>query len=184
MAVRRKHIRALVQGLLSRHSIQTGPIPVENIVQSLRIELRFQAGDDDLSGFLLRDPKGGRAIIGVNSKHHKNRQRFTMAHELGHFLLHKGESVHIDGFDRAFQLKLRDEDSSKGTDNEEKEANLFAAELLMPESFLTKDLSDLADIDLFRQDVLKPLAKKYGVSTEALTFRLAYLGEISISLPR
>ena len=73
---------------------------------------------------------------------------------------------------RAFEVKLKDEDSSTGADSDEREANLFAAELLMPASFLKEDLANLDTLDLFRQDVLKPLARKCGVSTEAFTFRL------------
>ena len=47
-------------------------------------------------------------------------------------------------------------------------------------SFLKEDLANLDTLDLFRQDVLKPLARKYGVSTEALTFRLANLNYIQL----
>jgi len=180
MAVRHKHIRALVNQLLEELGIQTGPVPVDKVANALGVEVRWEPADPDLSGFLVRDPKDRRAIIGVNSKHHKNRQRFTIGHELGHFLLHKGEKVHVDSLDRAFEVKLRDEDSSTGTDSDEREANLFAAELLMPASFLKEDLANLDTLDLFRQDVLKPLARKYGVSTEALTFRLANLNYIQL----
>ena len=180
MAVRYKHIRSLVNQLLEGLEIHRGPVPVEKVAESLGVDVRWEPADPDLSGFLLRDPKDRRAIIGVNSKHHKNRQRFTIGHELGHFLLHQGEKVHIDSLNRAFEVKLRDEESGTGTDSEEREANLFAAELLMPESFLKEDLAKLDTLDLFRQDVLKPLARKYGVSTEALTFRLAYLNYIKL----
>jgi Zn-dependent peptidase ImmA (M78 family) len=96
MAVRQKHIMGLVNQLLEELNVQTGPVPVEKIADSLGVDVRWEPADQDLSGFLLRDPKDRRAIIGVNSKHHKNRQRFTIGHELGHFLLHQGEKVHID----------------------------------------------------------------------------------------
>lgn len=48
----------------------------------------------DMSGMLVREP--ARVVIGVNEGHSGPRQRFTIAHELGHFHLHKGRSVIID----------------------------------------------------------------------------------------
>ena len=48
--------------------------------------------------------------------------------------------VHLDSGRAAFMIDLRDSESSKGEDNDEREANLFAAELLMPVKFLKEDL--------------------------------------------
>ena len=141
----------------------------------------MEEADDDLSGFLLQD--GGNAIIGVNANHHDNRQRFTIAHEIGHFVLHAREKLHVDRRDRALQLKHRDELSSAGIIVEEKEANLFAAELLMPARFLEKDVAELEPTDLLDEgssSALSQLAERYGVSQQALTFRLANLGYIEI----
>jgi len=70
--------------------------------------------------------------------------------------------------------------SGKGIDVEEKEANLFAAELLMPASFIEQDLANLETLDLLDDEGLKILADKYKVSTTALTFRLAYLKYIEL----
>lgn len=182
MAIRRKHILLLVDDLLSKSSIQTPPVPVEAIAKTLGAEVRYQPGDDDLSGFLLRDHKQQRAVIGVNSAHHENRQKFTIAHEIGHFLLHEWEGVHVDGSDRGFQVKHRDEKSSAGTDIEEQEANFFAAALLMPAKFLKHDLSKIKKLDLLDDNnlALTELAKRYEVSIQALTFRLANLGYIRL----
>lgn len=180
MAVRRKHIRTLVERLLSSQGVKSAPVEVEKLALALGVEVRYEPADDHLSGFLLRDLKHHGAVIGVNSKHHKNRQRFTIAHELGHFFLHEGERVHVDRADYGFQVKLRNEDSSKGIDEEEKEANLFAAELLMPASFLENDLTKVETLDLLDEDALKNLADSYRVSTTALTFRLAYLEYIQL----
>jgi Zn-dependent peptidase ImmA (M78 family) len=68
--------------------------------------------------------------------------------------------------------------SSQGTDEFEREANLFAASLLMPERFLEHDLEDEDYVDLFDDEFLSELARKYGVSGQALTNRLNYLGYI------
>ncbi|MDI9636216.1 ImmA/IrrE family metallo-endopeptidase [Geitlerinema splendidum] len=118
-----------------------------------------------------------KAIIGINDRHPENRQRFTIAHELGHYLLHEQEKLHVD---RRFQIQLRDGNSSKGEREEEKEANLFAAELLMPTSFIQQDLAGVEGLDLEDDAAIADLAKKYGVSTQAMTFRLAYLGYIQL----
>ena len=127
----------------------------------------------------MRDKRSTGAVIGANKSHHPYRQRFTIAHELGHFLLHEGQDVHLDESRGAFRVNLRSPESARGEDNDEKEANLFAAELLMPAIFLEQDLQG-EDLDLLGDsEFLEKLAKKYKVSIQALTFRLAYLGYIS-----
>ncbi len=63
-----------------------------------------------------------------------------------------------------------------GEQPSEIEANAFAAELLMPVSFLKRDLEEGDDaVDLSDDDALKSLAAKYRVSVTAMTFRLANL---------
>jgi Zn-dependent peptidase ImmA (M78 family) len=181
MAVRRKQIRETVSKLLAGLNIKTAPVPVEKIVKSLKISLSFEEVDDDVSGFLYRNKKANKIVIGANKSHHEHRQRFTIAHEIGHFLLHEGALVHLDSGHGAFRINLRDSASSTGEDNDEREANFFAAELLMPAAFLTRDLKG-ENLDLLEGDseVLEKLAKKYKVSIQALTFRLANLGYISV----
>jgi len=171
--VRRKHIRTLVQRLLAEHRVRSAPVEVADIAKALGVEVQETPAEEDLSGFLYRDRKRKSAIIGVNADHHPNRRNFTVAHELGHYLLHDFDDVHVD---RHFKVWLRSDTSSQGTDIEEKEANLFAAEVLMPAHFLVRDVEKIGMIDLMDEDVLQELAKKYGVSTQAMTFRLAYLG--------
>jgi len=177
MMVRRKQVRAIAERLLAEYDVKQAPVPVEQIAKARGAVVHRTPADDDLSGFLYRKLSGRQAVIGVNAKHHPNRQVFTIAHELGHFLLHEADDVHVD---RGFQVKLRSGASSEGTDIEEKEANLFAAELLMPKSFLEKDLAEIDEVDLVDEDQIAALAGKYGVSTQAMTFRLAYLGYVRL----
>jgi len=87
-------------------------------------------------------------------------------------LLHDQEKIHVD---HDFKLRLRNELSSQGTDEAEIEANLFAAELLMPATFLDRDLRAL-DLNLLDDDAFTRFAKRYGVSTQALLIRLNSLG--------
>lgn len=180
MAVRKKLVQDLVTDLLDKYHVTSGPVPVRRIAEDNDIEIKLDKVDDDLSGFLFRDKKSGRTIIGVNSAHHKNRQNFTIAHELGHYLLHEGEVIHLDEERGAYTINYRKAASAKGNDDNEREANLFAALLLMPEQLLRKELAgksyDLLDENEYG---LKDLAKKFGVSTMALTFRLSDLGLIA-----
>jgi Zn-dependent peptidase ImmA (M78 family) len=180
MAVRKRHIQALVEKLLATHGIESAPIDVEKLAKNLGADVHYQPTDENLSGFIIRSKS--RAIIGVNSKHPENRRRFTIAHEVGHLLLHDHvqdhNEVHVDGAGCGMRVRRRDQESSKGEDDHEREANFFAAELLMPAKFLEEDVADLDDADLFEDDVLGPLSKKYKVSTQALTFRLAHLGYV------
>lgn len=181
MAIRRKQIRQVVQDILAKHKIKSAPVDVEKIVKALKISISLESVNDELSGFLYRDKKANRAVIGANKAHHENRQRFTIAHELGHFLLHEGETIHLDSGPRnSFTINLRNTESAKGEDDDEREANLFAAELLMPADFLAKDLEG-QDLDIFEENTFLPeLASKYKVSVQALTFRLANLGYINL----
>ena len=126
-----------------------------------------------MSGFLYRDT--AQIVIGVNTHHAPVRQNFTTAHELGHLLIHDQEQLHVD---RDFRIRLRDDVSSQGTDEAEREANLFAASLLMPKRFLEEDLQNEEYVDLFGDNFLVEIARKYGVSTQALVNRLKNLGYI------
>lgn len=173
MAIRRRKIEALVQALLSEARITTAPVPVSRIAKSKGARIHVDALEGDMSGFLYRDRH--RAVIGVNTSHAQVRQNFTIAHELGHFLLHDQERLHVD---REFRVRLRDDVSSQGTDVAEREANFFAASLLMPREFLEADLAKEEYVDLLDDDLLRALGKKYGVSTQALVNRLKNLGYI------
>ena len=170
-AHRRRLIQAEVRELLQKNQIHEAPVDVERVARSLNVLVKRTPSEDDISGFILRQP-GGQAIIGVNTLHHPNRQRFTIAHEIGHFVLHRHDEVHVD---RAL-IKLRDRASSKGEDPEEVEANGFAAELLIPEDFLSTDLARLTLVDLLDDRRMQQLARRYQVSVQAMTNRLVSMG--------
>lgn len=183
MALRRKHIRSLVESLLREQSIHSAPVDVEKLASASGIVVRYEPAEDSLCGFLLRDPIQQKVIIGVNKNHPENRQRFTIGHELGHFLLHESGKFHVD---YKFRLKISEDETQREVSTEEKEANLFAAELLMPAKFIKRDLDkinspDLFEaLDIFEDEKLQNLAKHYQVSVQALTFRLAYLNYIRL----
>ncbi len=107
MAIRRKHIRSLVDGILVDRNI-TGPqVPVGEIARSMGITVQQENAEEKLSGFLVRHSESGEAIIGVNTNHPRPRRRFTIGHELGHYLLHEGELVHFDGERPGYRVNLR-----------------------------------------------------------------------------
>lgn len=178
MTIRRKRIQLIVKELLDSNRIHNPPVPVENIAKSRGISVRIQAiPESDISGFLVR--RGENLVIGINANDPKTRQRFSIAHELGHFFLHRSsfEEFHID---RGFEVRYRDNTSSQGTDSEEREANSFAAELLMPMEFIARDVAQMGKIDLEDSVPLAKLAKRYNVSTQALQIRLANLGYVML----
>jgi Zn-dependent peptidase ImmA (M78 family) len=170
MAIRRRKIESMIEGLLETYEITEAPVPVERIAKAKGARIFYRDLEDDVSGFLYRD--NSQMVIGINTHHPTARQSFTVAHELGHLLLHEQETLHVD---HRFRFRLRDEVSSQGTDGDEREANYFAASLLMPERFLHEDLQGVEYVDLLDEDVLNGLARKYGVSSQALVIRLKNL---------
>jgi Zn-dependent peptidase ImmA (M78 family) len=125
-----------------------------------------KSGDlGEVSGLLARSV--AKTTIGVNSTHPRTRQRFTVAHEFAHFILHDGITSHVD---REYRVNFRSAESSQGTDIEEIEANFFAATILMPREFLDRDEARRA---LDSDELVQELAAKYKVSGHAMSLRLA-----------
>ena len=164
---RAETLRRSVSDLLEACGIDDVPVPVEEIARHLGAQIRYSPFDGELAGMLVRR-EDSEPVIGVNSAHHINRQRFTIAHECAHLFLHKGRDVYID---RTFRVNVsrRDGRSAQAIDYEEIEANRFAAELLMP---CEKILDDIVELDIEDDDELKDLADKYVVSVQALTYRI------------
>ena len=172
MAARRARsigtLRPIATKLLEAVGVTEPPVPVVAIAESLGATVRYAPYEGELAGMLIRDDAERGIVIGVNSLHHSNRQRFTIAHECGHLRLHEGQRSYID---RSFRINRRDEVSSQATDAEEIEANRFAAELLMPYDLIKADLMKHRP-DIEDEDELRKLADRYGVSLQALTLRI------------
>ena len=172
MSIRRKRISYLVQALLQENQVTTPPVPVEQIAKALDAQLRFSPLDDELSGMIY--VKEGTPIIGVNALHHPNRQRFTIAHECGHLVLHKTQITQEVHVDKVFPMLMRDAVSAAGINEIEVEANLFAAELLMPVSLLANTLGN-ESFDIDDEGAVTALARSFRVSPSAMRFRLGDL---------
>jgi Zn-dependent peptidase ImmA (M78 family) len=153
--------------LIDQGAVTTAPVPVERLARAQGVQVRYAPLDGELSG--MAHIKDGIAVIGVNSLHHRNRQRFTLAHELGHIQLHRQrleEEVHLD----RGSLR-RDWLATQGIDAHEIEANVFASELLMPKRILDAIIGGRL-IDLEDDDVVDVLARRFRVSSAAMRYRL------------
>lgn len=164
----RNQIREKSDNLLKEFGCSNYPIDIFSLVESVGLNIIFEEMEDDHSGFLLIEK--GKGTVAINSKHHSNRQRFTAAHELGHYVLH-AQGLSSDKFfvDTAFQ---RSAVSSTGSNTVEIEANRFAAEILMPKEILkvaVTKMAPLTDLSIYQ------LALDFEVSEQAMTLRLVNL---------
>lgn len=156
------------EDILQNHGELAAPVNVQRLASKLNLDVLFEDLDDDISGFLLAE--GKKPWVVINKSHHPNRQRFSIAHEVAHFLLHvpQGRKLFIDRL-----VFYRNIASTSGENRQEIEANNFAATLLMPESLLRRELEKYSD-ELGDDDVYR-LANTFCVSSEAMTYRLGKL---------
>jgi Zn-dependent peptidase ImmA (M78 family) len=151
-----KHIENLALRVLKSVNCTAPPVPVEKIAQKFNLEIVEFPFHSEISGLLKKE----RGVIGVNKGQHPYRRRFTIAHELGHFLLghDMGKEEIIDSsFDRPLP--------------QEREANIFASVLLMPSEW-AKSSAKKTGIDI------EKLSKEYEVSKQAVAVRLLELNLI------
>lgn len=101
------------------------PIPIEEIAEANGLNVKYgKFQDETVSGILKKEDHVGSVYISATEP--KYRQSFTIAHELGHFLIHADREGEILYRRDAINLTTEDQEV-------ESEANLFAASILMPE---------------------------------------------------
>ena len=144
---------------------KSAPVNVEGLAAALSIRLRHVSLPAEVSGMIERSGDG--YTISVNAADPVTRQRFTIAHELGHYVYHRhllGEGVDEDRAYRSIATgKYRNTRIGK---REETEANKFAVNLLMPMDLIDK---------LRRDEALttpEQLARRLGVSLHTMSIRL------------
>lgn len=116
-----------------------------------------------ISGEIRPDPDGQAAfLIKVNKNDSARRQRFTVAHELAHYLLHRDQIGNGISDDVLYRSKL--------SDNREAQANRLAAELLMPDSLISEWIDKAKALQI--EDIVGFLADKFNVSEAAMKIRL------------
>ncbi len=173
MPIRYSLARRAARDLLKEAGIKVPPVPVEKLAKVAGARIRFAPfGEGELSGMIIQQGNGV-AVIGVNSLHPKVRQRFTIAHELGHLVLHPKQPMHVDK--EFLPVRFRDRRSSAGDDAVEVEANQFAAALLMPEDFVRAEVDRSWGGESFDEENIKELAERFQVSIAAMTVRLTAL---------
>ena len=153
--------------ILTDFAIATAPVDVKCIAEKLGIEISY-APSTKYSGILIRK-SDNKVLMGINNSENSGRMRFTIAHELGHFILHPRDNVTID---------YRDRQTSNNKLQKEKLVDFFAANLLMPESLIKKDFGLTVKNGVFFEEDLVNLADKYQVSGEAMKWRLINLNLI------
>lgn len=153
--------------LLERAWLKVGPgrivLPVDpfDIARQLGVQVFTDSGlPPEVSGVLQKQPGYEDPEILLNATDSRNRQRFTCAHELGHYT----QGVKSAKDDAWEYIDGRDPLSSEGADADEVYANRFAAELLMPRVVV----EELADVS--RNAAV--LALDFGVSGDVMRFRL------------
>jgi len=148
------------------------PVDLNSVAQHFKLAVHEKPLEEEFSGFLAVPEK----VIVVNKNHPPTRRRFTIAHEIGHYILHAKKNPDVDVFiDRA--VYFRKEVAISNTNHQtEMEANIFAAGLLMPEALIERYLKDNAWVDLSKSEDIKALASEFDVSAQAMSYRLRNLG--------
>lgn len=168
-----KRIENEVNQILNKNSIFIAPVPVKKIAKSFGLTIKTFDLGPGISGALFLD--NGYAVIGVSPNDSRERKRFTIAHEIGHYYLHRaGNNLFVEN---QAKILFRDATSGVGVNKEEREANAFAAALLMPENFLQKEINSL-DLSIYNSDdkIVAELSRRFLVSTITMTYRLSNLG--------
>ncbi|MGL5719433.1 MAG: ImmA/IrrE family metallo-endopeptidase [Alphaproteobacteria bacterium] len=130
-------------------------IPISKIVDVIGVKV-FASPDIEGGKSGLINVKDKEIIVNSNDTY--ERQRFTIAHEIGHFVLHGKDSQ-----DTAEDVLYREPWAS--TDYKEQEANCFAANLIVPEHLLRK---------YYLKGNIENLAKAFGMSVTMMGYRIAF----------
>ncbi len=138
--------------LLQEFDIRRYPVNVFDLAARMGIAIEHWPFTNLLGGLLFDE--GGPCIF-YNSSVPITRARFTVAHELGHFVLHRRQGIYFMCQENSKRLA-------------ERQANRFAAELLMP----AEAVEGLAGRGLAKD----ALAERFLVSEEAMILRLKELG--------
>lgn len=179
MSIKLAEIESRAATVLRQAGALSAPVDLHKVAAHLKVEIHEQTLEDVVSGVLVI--QGDERHILVNRTHHPNRKRFSIAHELGHLVLHheRGDRLFIDKHLSIYQRvgsatsPAYQQPGASTTPADEKQANQFASALLMPREillFATKDKDHWDELDI------ATLASQFGVSEQALTIRLRQLG--------
>ena len=152
-------------------------IDVKVLAKKMGLEVSAKSMPDDVSGLLVIEDSLGK--IAYNRTNSKPRIRFTIAHEIGHYHLKHSRTGSLFIVQVSI-TKYRNARSSAGTDWQEREANAFAAALLMPRHLVKREYArysfDPFDVN---NDDMEKMAKSFNVSKQAMAIRLSNLGYLA-----
>lgn len=168
-----KLINSKISSILREYEILSPPINIDEIARKRGLEVIAYPLGDDVSGLLSIE--NGKGTIGYKDSEPKVRQRFTIAHELGHYELHRDKSNLF--VDKQFIYRSLNSGDTQEKKIMEQEANYFASAILMPTNILKKEI-DKVNFDLASESVIEDLAEKFEVSSTAMSIRISNLGLI------
>jgi Zn-dependent peptidase ImmA (M78 family) len=143
---------------------------IEKLAIKMGIQIFEKKLSDDVAGFFVMS-HDIPVITYKSDPLNDSRTRFTIAHEIGHYILHsKDQLIFID---KSPKVMYRNTASSSGEILKEREANAFAAALLMPKDLLIAEINEAPN---YIDEAIKHLSDTFGVSQQAMTFRLSNIG--------
>ena len=156
--------RAVVEQHLSEYPVKLG-----SLAKALGVDIKVSSMPTGVSGQISRE--GGRYVIRVNRNDARERQRFTIGHELSHFLLHKAV---IDASPNGITDNVLYR--SGAPESIEYEANRLAADLVMPTDHVQQVLQNEFG-GIVNDAAIESLADAFEVSKAAMEIRLSTLVE-------
>ncbi|HAJ48784.1 MAG TPA: hypothetical protein DCL54_19575 [Alphaproteobacteria bacterium] len=160
---------AIVACILEHLNIKDPAIPLDRIAAAVGISQIERRPNLTCAGMLLTDPGRSSGVIALPACGDPRRERYTIGHEIGHFLL--------PNHDREAEC-TRDDLSFAKSSAREREANVFAAELLMPRRMFLHRLNAKRDLDIAH---FEQLAKEFETSKEATARRIGELSEAPLA---
>ncbi|WP_136653003.1 ImmA/IrrE family metallo-endopeptidase [Paracoccus aeridis] len=164
-----KRIQDPTKEILNRY-LSEYPVRLGHLAKELGVSIKVSSMSTGVSGQITRED--GHYLIRVNRHEARERQRFTIAHELAHFLLHK--SV-IDSSPDG----IKDNVLYRSGEPEriEYEANRLAADIVMPMALVQKVLQEEFD-GVVTEATIESLAARFQVSKAAMEIRLSTFAEV------
>lgn len=155
---------------LVQEAQESVPVNVNALARQLRLRVRSVPLAESIAGMLTREADGW--TVTVNAAHAESRQRFTIAHEIGHFVLHRDRLGTGTNDSTSYVVTADAEPYNDAIGPEaERDANQFATAVLMPEA-------RIVDVcRTFRCNDPEPVARMFRVSPHAMRVRMAYLRE-------
>ena len=169
-------------GLLEEFNLLSAPIKIEELAKKLNLNVEYKLLETEISGKIVYEPVEDNVSITINKKDISGRKRFSLAHEIGHYI------YDID-FDKSIEIKDSQTHFRNNTINPiEKRANKFAEKLLMPRKLFLAEVKNIQK-EKFPEfgnklgteriyEIVKNLSEKFEVTKPAVIVRLYSLKKI------